>query len=400
MIRHLFKLVWNRKRTNALLIVEIFFSFLVLFAVETLALYFLDNYRRPLGFSWENVWSVQISVPGGRTEPGGDEEEARKRNAILQRLLREVRTLPQVEAVSASAMLPYDQGAWTNTSNIQGKEVSWEIGTVTEDFDRVLGLEVVAGRWFEETDQALAWDPVVIDRDLARAAYGTEDPVGKTFREPAPGERPSRVVGVVSDFRKEGELAAVDNFQFRLYRGEGEMPRSLAVRLRPGTPATFEEELAARLQGVAPELSFQIKPLSAMRTSMFRMRLAPLIVGGVIAFFLLLMVGLGLIGVLWQNLLQRTREIGLRRATGASRSAVHGQLFLEQLILTTLGVFLGVVLAAQLPLLGLLRFLNAEVLVAGMVAAAVSIYLLAVLCAVYPSTLASRVQPAEALRYE
>ncbi len=51
MIRHLFKLIWNRKRTNVLMMTEIFVSFLVLFAVVALAVYMLDNWRRPIGYS-------------------------------------------------------------------------------------------------------------------------------------------------------------------------------------------------------------------------------------------------------------------------------------------------------------------------------------------------------------
>ena len=61
MTRHLLKLVWNRKRTNGLMILEIFFSFLVVFVVATLGIYFWDNYRQPLGFSWQNVWKVTPS---------------------------------------------------------------------------------------------------------------------------------------------------------------------------------------------------------------------------------------------------------------------------------------------------------------------------------------------------
>ena len=58
MIRHLFKLVWNRKRTNALIILEIFFAFLVLFIVGTLGIFLWDNIHQPLGFSSKDVWTV------------------------------------------------------------------------------------------------------------------------------------------------------------------------------------------------------------------------------------------------------------------------------------------------------------------------------------------------------
>jgi putative ABC transport system permease protein len=104
--------------------------------------------------------------------------------------------------------------------------------------------------------------------------------------------------------------------------------------------------------------------------------------------------------VLWQNLLQRTRELGLRRAAGASRSAVHRQVVYEQVILTSFGVLLGALVAIQIPILDLIGFIRPQVFAAGLCFAMAAIYLLSVLCAVYPSTLASRVQPAEALRYE
>ncbi|MFL6201248.1 MAG: ABC transporter permease, partial [Thermoanaerobaculia bacterium] len=105
-------------------------------------------------------------------------------------------------------------------------------------------------------------------------------------------------------------------------------------------------------------------------------------------------------GVLWQNLLQRTRELGLRRAAGASRSAVHRQVLYEQVILTSFGVLLGAVVVIQIPILDLVGFIRPQVFAAGLLFAAAAMYLLSTLCAFYPSTLASRLHPAEALRYE
>jgi putative ABC transport system permease protein len=400
MTRHLLKLVWNRKRTNGLMILEIFFSFLVVFVVATVGLYFLDNYRQPLGFTWQDVWKVSVDMKRGDQD---DDAAVAARLKVMGQLLRELEALEPVESAAAAMVSPYEQGGWTMGTTIDGKEVDAEGNGVTAKFAEVLGLEVVAGRWFREEDAALAWDPVVIDRDLARTVWGDEDPVGRQFGDPDPKERPRRVIGVVREFRKSGELAARGNFLFQYMNLDAPswfQPQSILLKVRPGTPAAFEEELTRLLQGVAPEWSFRIKPLAEERASIFRMLLAPLAAGGIVAFFLLLMVALGLFGVLWQNLLQRTRELGLRRAAGASRAAVHRQVFYEQVILTSFGVLLGVIVAIQIPILDLVGFIRPQVFAAGLVFAAAAMYLLSTLCAFYPSTLASRLHPAEALRYE
>lgn len=400
MTRHLFKLVWNRKRTNGLMILEIFFSFLVVFVVSTLGIYFWDNYRQPLGYDWKNVWKVSVEMGQGDQD---DDALKAARLRTLEQLLQEIESLEPVESAAAAMVSPYDQGGWSSGMTINGKQVDMEANATTDRFAEVVGLEMVSGRWFQESDNALAWDPVVIDQELARDVYGDKDPVGQRFGEPAPSERPKRVIGVVREFRKGGELSARANFLFEHLRLDKPMwfqPRSILVRVRPGTPARFEEELTARLQAVAPEWSFRIKPLSEVRRSTFRELLTPLAAGGTVAFFLLLMVALGLFGVLWQNLIQRTRELGLRRAAGASRSAVHRQVLCEQLILTSFGVLLGAVLVIQVPLLDLIGFIRPAVFAAGLLVAMAAIYLLSALCAVYPSALASRVHPAEALRYE
>jgi putative ABC transport system permease protein len=400
MTRHLFKLVWNRKRINALIILEIFFSFLVVFVVATLGIYFWDNYRSPLGFDYANVWRVSVDMGRGHEEE--DTAIAAKAD-LYKRLVEEVRRLGPVEAASGALVSPYDQGGMSGNWEIDGKQVEMELDIVDSSFAEVMRLDLVAGRWFQESDQTLAWDPIVIDEDLARTVYGDQDPIGRQFGKPDPSEVPKRVVGLVREFRKGGELSTRGNFMFYhldLDPPSRMLPRSLLVKVRPGTPAEFEEELSRRLQAVAPEWSFGIKPLTQVRAAAFRELLTPLAAGGIIAFFLLLMVGLGLIGVLWQNLIQRTRELGLRRAAGASRTAVHRQVFFEQVILTSLGVLLGAVLIAQLPVLDLIAFIRPAVYAGGFLVAMAMIYLLATVCALYQSTMASRVQPAEALRYE
>jgi putative ABC transport system permease protein len=400
MTRHLLKLVWNRKRSNALMILEICVSFLVVFVVATLGLFFLDNYRHPLGFEWKNVWSVRVGLDQSGAGPdGGSPEQA----AVFARLLQEVRSVAGVEAAAGASVIPFDQGGMSGSWTFDGKDVQMDFSDTTPGFADVMGLQVVAGRWFQEADSALTWNPVVIDRDLARAVYGTKDPVGKPFGTPAPKERQRRVVGVVSDFRKSGELMPNGNFLFQLkpLNGPEARPlRNVLVRVRPGTSPELEETLVKRMQAVAPDWSFEVRPLSQVRATSSLFFLTPLIVAGTLAFFLLLMVGLGLIGVLWQNLLQRTREIGLRRAAGASRSAVHRQVLMEQMVVTSFGVLLGTLLVIQIPVLDLIGVLSNRVFASGLLFAMVTMYLISILCTLYPSTLAARVQPAEALRYE
>jgi putative ABC transport system permease protein len=408
MIRHLLKLVWNRKRMNALIILEIFFSFLVVFVVGTLGLYLWDNVRRPLGFSYQDVWSAQINM-----QQTSDDTFLPEQVETFKRLLAETQALPEVESAAGAMIVPYDFGNYTGRWQFDGRPIEADFNEVTQEFAQAMGLTLVQGRWFQKGDEALGWQPVVVNAAMARQVYGTADPVGKRFGDPGK-DSPAperRVVGVVNEFRKGGELSGPGNYVFMLKQfgagkgpagnpGQGRPPHNLVIQVRPGTPPSFEEELSKRLQAVAPAWSFEVKPLTAARASSFRFRLTPLLVGGVVALFLMLMVGLGLIGVLWQNLLQRTREIGLRRAAGASRSNVHAQVLWEQLILTSFGVLLGAVLVIQIPLLDLIGFIRPGIFLGGIALAMLLIYLLAALCALYPSTMASRVQPAEALRYE
>ena len=61
MFKHLFKLIWNKKKQNFLLMSEMLFSFLVLFAVFTLLVYYYNNYKKPMGFEYQNVWMVSYN---------------------------------------------------------------------------------------------------------------------------------------------------------------------------------------------------------------------------------------------------------------------------------------------------------------------------------------------------
>jgi putative ABC transport system permease protein len=403
MTRHLLKLVWNRKRTNLLLMAEIFFSFLVLFAIVTVGVFYADNFRRPLGYAYENVWRVAIEMPQAR--PGETDPAALSR---ARQLLVEVGQMPEVAAASAAFTSPYDDGEWTSEYKVDGHAYDYMMDEVTDRFRDVLGLQVVRGRWFSaEDDAAAGFEPVVINARMAREIFGEGEAVGGIVpQEKSTDGEPrteKRVIGVIGDFRQHGEFSAPTDYVFlrhRLEDAKGNTPRLLLLRVRVGTTAGFEEPLMARLRAIAPDWSFKIESLEELRASNHRQRLAPVLAAGVIAGFLLLMVALGLTGVLWQTVTQRTREIGLRRAKGATAKRIHRQILGEVAVMTSLALALGVAIVIQFPLLDLLGFVSTGVFAASLVLSAAAIYLLALACGYYPGLLATRVQPAAALHYD
>ena len=106
---------------------------------------------------------------------------------------------------------------------------------------------------------------------------------------------------------------------------------------------------------------------------------------------------------MWQSVTQRMREFGLRRAQGASGAAVSRQVIAELVVMTSFAVVAGLILVAQIPLLPLppeVALMPGSVFFSGVAAAVLAVYLVTLLCAWYPSRLATRVPPAVALHYE
>jgi putative ABC transport system permease protein len=413
MMLHLLKMVWNRKRANGQIILEIFVSFLVLFFVVALGVYFIENYRIPRGFSYKNVWVVHADPKtynyGVSILPDPALQE-KYRQVFLT-----IQNFEQVEDAAAAGWVPYNNTYWGRVYQQGSRRFDYYLGEVSDTFKEVMSLQIVGGRWFEPGDDALNWQPVVVNEEFARMAFGNEDPLGKILPKgmikllpDGTTENPyvaidGRIVGVISGFRNNGEFAAPKPYAFyrrSLSKPNPDMLTWIAIKIKPGTPRSFEEQLVKALNGVAKDWSFQIQSLEDLRETMRKITVAPLQIAALVAGFLMLMVAFGLMGVLWLSVTQRTKEIGLRRAQGATAADIYRQILGELFFITTLALIPGVLLIVQFPLLNLIGDLKASVYFYSIALSMILIYLLTFVCGLYPGWLATRIRPAEALHYE
>jgi putative ABC transport system permease protein len=376
---------------------EIFFAFMVLYVVITLSVFYIDNYNKPLGFAYENVWSIVIDT---RQQNITKEQRIEK----TQQIILALQSFDEVESVAGIGMLPFTMNEHNNNYHINGKKVSVHLNSGTDALQDVLDIKITRGRWFNKSDDIASTDLVVINERLSQELFGEADPVGKPLFEVEPGEKEKRVIGVISDFRKDGEMAALTNYFFERASMRDTvkftLPNQLVVKMRPGTTAQFEEKLVTRLQNTVGDWSYEVEPLAEAHRGHRMFYLTPLIILGTVAGFLILMVGLGLIGVIWQNVTARANEIGLRRAAGATAANIYTQILIELLLIASLGMLLGVLLVMQFPILGIIDFISTKVYLTALVISVLFIYLVAIVCGLYPSWLATRVQPTEALHAE
>lgn len=384
MLKHLFKLIWNKKKQHFLLMVEMLFSFLVMFAVFTLVVYNYQNYNRPMGFAYENVWAVSYFNEGRSTE---NEDSL----TMLQDLLkRTVNALPEVKGITY-----VNNNSPFSMSNMNSNTSYGKINTMSsrydadDDYVAVLEPIITHGRWFSKADDGAKLPPAVINITLKETFFPHEEAVGKVIHD---GEKEVRIVGVIRDMKDKGDYQAPES---ALFSRVGGMNRML-VRIIADAPADLESRLHKLVARTVGDGKVEIEHLADKRVVKNNITLIPLLIFMVIAGFLIINVSLGLFGVLWYTISKRKAEIGLRRAMGATGKAIARQVVSETLVLGTLSLLVGVFFAVQFPLLDVFD-MPSGVYFTAIGLAVLFIYVLVVICAFYPGRQAANIYPAVAL---
>ncbi|MDB5933143.1 MAG: transporter permease [Massilia sp.] len=400
MFRHMMKLIWKRKSRNLMLSLEILIAFLIVFAIAATSTRYYQLYRLPVGFDYHDVWSVNMT--------GGAARGVTIEPVLYDSFKRSLEAMPEIQKVAFSTFSPYRRQIMRTDFSPPGGGARMEADMLnaSDDYFGVTGMHLLAGRWYSSLDDGAATVPVVITRSMAEQLFPGQSAVGRQFSDSEPGEKSPRtlkVTGVVEAFRTQGELMNPVNFMFLRFAPAADTPdvNTILLKVRPGTERAFEQALVRQLKLVRNDLSYEMAPLSELRAAIIKESLTPLTIMAVIAAFMLAMVGFGLFGVLWQNTTQRIPEIGLRRAIGASSAQIYGQIVGEQLLLSSVAMAVAMAFLVQLPITGALgASLNWQVFLAAAALSMGVIYLISLLCSLYPGWRASRLSPTEALHYE
>jgi putative ABC transport system permease protein len=393
MFKHLFKLIWNKKKQNFLLISEMLISFMVIFAVFTLVVYYYNNYKKPLGFDYENRWIINYNN-------ASKTKNTDSLNLFYENLKQTISSMPQIKGVtSTSANVPFVQNTSSQTTTYNGKSEQTDMFTVDDNYKDVLNLQLVEGRWFNKMDIVGKYRPVVINSTLKESFFGDNKAVGKLLAD-YDKKNTWKVIGVVTAVKTKGDYAeAGPGLYQRTDTGSYHWLDKMLVKVAPGTDAAFEGKLYKTLANYMKNSDVEIEHMVNKRTSINYFTLVPMIILLIVAFFLIINVAMGLFGVLWYNINKRRGEIGLRRAVGATGRSVSSQLVAEAMILATFSLGIGSFFAIQFPLLNVFD-LPASVYLIALFLSVIFIYLLVLICSLYPGKQAAAIYPAVALHEE
>jgi putative ABC transport system permease protein len=356
------------------------------------------------GFRPEGVLLVEIAD----ARPIGAPDSARTRDEI-DRVIDSLRSIPGVTSAGAVLSPPFVGNAGfymklvsDEMSAGQVEEIPYSnVDVVVPSSFETLGLKLRRGRLLEPSDREGAARVVVINESLARRLWPGREPVGKRLR-PSTVQAGSwaTVVGVVADTRY-NELRRAAPMAYLSYRQIEWAPLYFVVRSGGGAPLeTLAPQLRRAIQTAEPGLALKAAtPMTALLAQpLARPRLAAILVTA-FGLIVLALSALGIYGVMASFVMQRTREIGVRMALGATGRMVNQLVFRQGMTLSAVGIVAGLLLAAATS--RLLRGLLYEVApldAATFGSVAVLLLLVAVLAILVPAMKASRLEPVVALR--
>ena len=321
----------------------------VLLVAAGLMLRTLANLRAiELGFTPERLLTMQVSLP----QPKYADEA--KRNAFFDRVVAGVRAQPGVEGAAFGSTLPFQSAGNTQSFTIEGRpEVPGEVRDSlyrvgTSDYLETLGAVVAEGRLIDERDAAGAPRAVVVNQIMARQFLPNQSALGHRIRFDPEG--PSfTIVGVVRNVLERGYEQEDKPAVYVSSAQVGASPANLVVRVADDDPLAQAAAVQRVIRSVDPDqpvrLIRSMSDVVALTLVDRRQHTTLLVAFGALA---MLIASIGLYGLLAQSVSARSREIGLRIALGATAKRVVTMVMSRGIVLTTIGVMVGVFVAWML----------------------------------------------------
>ncbi len=389
---------------SSLVIAEISLSLVVLVGAGLLIRSFWRVQQVDPGFRADNILAMSLALPDYKYHKAVDQR------LFFDRLLQATKALPGVQSVSETSALPLSGSTPSSSFYIEGRPVATgqqaphgDYASVSPDYFQTLGIKLIRGRIFTEHDNSETAGVVIIDETVARKYWAGEDPIGRriTFE----GERKNplwrEIIGIVGHVKSRA-LDGESRPQY--YVPLDQRPESsmfLAVRTTGG-PSSVAPAVRALIHSLDKDLPvYRVTTMEQLVASSLAQRQFSTLLLGVFALIALLLAAVGLYGVTAYSVTQRTHEIGLRVALGAQRSDVLKLVVGQGMVLTVIGVAIGLASAAALTrVMSTMLFGVAATDRTTFIAVSLVVVIVALLACYIPARRATKVDPLVALRYE
>jgi predicted permease len=382
---------------NALVVAEIAFACVLVVGAGLLVRSLMRVLEVDMGFVPERAAAIRV-------DPDRRFENAEQRNAYYNEVLRRVKEIPGVESAGITDALPLGRN---RTWGSPAKGVTYERGRfplafpriVSDNYITAMGIPLRAGRDISPDDTPSGEPVMLVNETMARTLWPGQDPIGKFVLGPCAKER--RVVGVVGDVRHLALEQASGNEMYIPLRQCADLPSADLVVRSSLPPEHMANAVRAALRPIAPNLPGNFRSLQQLVDKSVSPRSFLVLLLGGFAVFALVLASLGIYGLISYSVSQRTQEIGIRMALGASARDVQARIVMQTLSLAAIGMVLGTIVSW-------LAVRSAESLLFGVTprdpgtfaGMLVVLTCVALIAGYVPARRASRVDPMVALRTE